>query len=134
MIASAPPKKTMFQKIWDQHVVYHEPDKQAIVYVDLQLVHEVTSPQAFEALRLGNRKVRRPELTVATPDHNVPTTDRLLPIADETSWEWDLARFCGVHVYACTNESFTLAERRSWAISVLLCLDLIVSGILNESG
>jgi len=75
----------MFQKIWDSHIVLAEPAKQTILYVDLQLVHEVTSPQAFEGLRLGGRKVRRPELTVATPDHNIPTTDRSLPIADPIS-------------------------------------------------
>lgn len=80
MIADKP--RTLFEKIWDQHVVHEEPGGQTILYVDLHLVHEVTSPQAFEGLRLANRKVRRPELTVATPDHNVPTTDRSLPIAD----------------------------------------------------
>jgi len=77
--------RTMFQKIWDQHIVHAEEGKQAILYIDLQLVHEVTSPQAFEGLRLAGRKVRRPERTVATPDHNVPTTDRGLPIADPIS-------------------------------------------------
>lgn len=74
--------RTMFQKIWDQHVVHHEPGKQTILYIDLQLVHEVTSAQAFEGLRLAGRRVRRPDRTIATPDHNVPTTDRGLPIAD----------------------------------------------------
>ncbi|QDU93694.1 3-isopropylmalate dehydratase large subunit [Lignipirellula cremea] len=83
MITSAP--RTMFQKIWDEHVVYAEDGKQTILYIDLHLVHEVTSPQAFEGLRLTNRRLRRPELTVATPDHNVPTTDRSLPIADPIS-------------------------------------------------
>ena len=83
MIAAEP--RTMFQKIWDEHVVHAEPGKQAILYIDLHLVHEVTSPQAFEGLRLAKRTVRRPERTVATPDHNVPTTDRLLPIADPVS-------------------------------------------------
>ncbi|MFM7846731.1 MAG: 3-isopropylmalate dehydratase large subunit [Planctomycetota bacterium] len=77
--------RTMFQKIWDQHVVHFEPGKQTILYIDLQLVHEVTSPQAFEGLRLAGRRVRRPELTIATPDHNIPTTDRALPIADPIS-------------------------------------------------
>jgi 3-isopropylmalate/(R)-2-methylmalate dehydratase large subunit len=74
--------RTMFQKIWDEHVVLAEPNKQAILYVDLQLVHEVTSAQAFEGLRLAGRKVRRPQYTIATPDHNVPTSNRNLPIAD----------------------------------------------------
>ncbi|HJT32826.1 MAG TPA: 3-isopropylmalate dehydratase large subunit [Pirellulales bacterium] len=77
--------RTMFDKIWDAHVVHAEPGNQTILYIDLHLVHEVTSPQAFEALRLAGRRVRRPERTVATPDHNVPTTDRRLPIADPIS-------------------------------------------------
>ncbi len=75
----------MFQKIWDQHIVLDQPGQQTMLYIDLHLVHEVTSAQAFAGLRLANRAVRRPELTVATPDHNVPTTDRLLPIADPIS-------------------------------------------------
>jgi 3-isopropylmalate/(R)-2-methylmalate dehydratase large subunit len=73
----------MFEKIWDDHIVHAEEGKQTILYIDLQLVHEVTSAQAFEGLRLAGRKVRRPERTVATVDHNVPTTDRSLAIADE---------------------------------------------------
>ncbi|MDA7903503.1 3-isopropylmalate dehydratase large subunit [Mariniblastus sp.] len=77
--------KTMFDKIWDQHVVHHEPAMQTIIYIDLHLVHEVTSPQAFEGLRLAGRTLRRPGLTVATQDHNVPTTDRSLPIVDPIS-------------------------------------------------
>jgi 3-isopropylmalate/(R)-2-methylmalate dehydratase large subunit len=77
--------RTMFEKIWDDHVVHAEPGKQTILYIDLQLVHEVTSAQAFEGLRLAGRKVRRPERAVATVDHNVPTTDRSLPILDLVS-------------------------------------------------
>ena len=77
--------RTMFQKIWDEHVVHEEPGQPALLYVDLHLVHEVTSPQAFDGLKLNQRKVRRPDLTVATVDHNVPTTDRSLPIEDEIS-------------------------------------------------
>lgn len=69
-------KKTMFEKIWENHVIHQEEGKPSILYIDLHLVHEVTSPQAFEGLRLSNRKVRRPELTFATMDHNVPTKDR----------------------------------------------------------
>ena len=83
--ASPAPPRTMCEKIWDNHVVYAEPGKQAILYIDLHLVHEVTSPQAFEGLRLAGRQVRRPERTIATPDHNVPTSDRSLPIADPIS-------------------------------------------------
>ncbi len=77
--------RTLFQKIWDSHVVRQDDASPALLYVDLHLVHEVTSPQAFEGLRLSGRAVRRPHLTVATVDHNVPTTDRRLPIADEIS-------------------------------------------------
>ncbi|MCR8634917.1 3-isopropylmalate dehydratase large subunit [Paenibacillus radicis (ex Xue et al. 2023)] len=68
--------KTLFEKIWDNHVIHQEEGKPSIIYIDLQLVHEVTSPQAFEGLRLSGRKVRRPDLTFATMDHNVPTKDR----------------------------------------------------------
>jgi 3-isopropylmalate/(R)-2-methylmalate dehydratase large subunit len=78
------PPKTLFQKIWDRHLVHQEGGR-SLLYIDLHLVHEVTSPQAFEGLRLANRQVRRPELTVATQDHNVPTTDRSLPIVDQIS-------------------------------------------------
>ncbi len=77
--------KTMFQKIWDAHIVRQDAGQPAILYIDLHLVHEVTSAQAFDGLRLAGRKVRRPELTVATMDHNVPTTDRSLPILDQIS-------------------------------------------------
>jgi 3-isopropylmalate/(R)-2-methylmalate dehydratase large subunit len=77
--------KTMFQKIWDEHVVYQNPNGPAILYIDLHLVHEVTSPQAFDGLRIHGRTMRRPELTIATVDHNVPTSDRLMPIADPIS-------------------------------------------------
>ncbi len=82
MSTNAGSPRTMFQKIWDEHVVLAEPTKQAMLYIDLHFVHEVTSAQAFEGLRLAGRKVRRPQYTIATPDHNVPTTDRNLPIAD----------------------------------------------------
>ena len=77
--------KTLFEKIWDSHVVAQEAGRPAILYIDAHLVHEVTSPQAFEGLRLSGRSVRRTDLTFATLDHNVPTTDRLLPIADPVS-------------------------------------------------
>jgi len=77
--------KTMFEKIWEAHVVHEEPGKPSLIYIDRHLIHEVTSPQAFDGLRLAKRKVRRPDLTFATMDHNVPTSDRSLPIADEIS-------------------------------------------------
>ncbi|HJV15947.1 MAG TPA: 3-isopropylmalate dehydratase large subunit [Bacillales bacterium] len=68
--------KTIIEKIWEQHVVHHEDGKPDLLYIDLHLVHEVTSPQAFEGLRMHSRTVRRPDLTFATMDHNVPTRDR----------------------------------------------------------
>ena len=77
--------KTMFEKIWDSHIVHEETGQPAILYVDLHLVHEVTSPQAFDGLRMTGRHVRRPDLTLATVDHNVPTWDRSLPVTDEVS-------------------------------------------------
>jgi len=77
--------QTMAQKIWERHVVHAAPDEPDLLYIDLHLVHEVTSPQAFDGLRLSGRKVRRPDLTVATEDHNVPTADIDQPIADPIS-------------------------------------------------
>lgn len=77
--------RTLFEKIWDSHVVLDEGDGRSLLYVDRHLVHEVTSPQAFEGLRAGNRRVRRTDLTFATMDHNVPTSNRSLPIVDQTS-------------------------------------------------
>ena len=74
--------RTLFEKVWDAHVVRAAPNEPALLYIDLHLVHEVTSPQAFDGLRAAGRGVRRPELTIATIDHNVPTTDRSQPIAD----------------------------------------------------
>ena len=74
--------RTLFEKIWHQHLVVHEADSPAVLYIDLHLVHEVTSPQAFQGLRDQGLKVRRPDLTQATLDHSIPTTDRSLPILD----------------------------------------------------
>ncbi len=74
--------RTLFEKLWDAHVVTQSEAQPTLLYIDLHLVHEVTSPQAFEGLRVAERRVRRPHHTVATVDHNVPTTDRNLPIAD----------------------------------------------------
>ena len=74
--------RTLFDKLWNDHVISERAGEPALLYIDLHLVHEVTSPQAFEGLRSAGRRVRRPDLTVATADHNVPTTDRRLPIAD----------------------------------------------------
>ena len=77
--------RTLFDKIWDQHLVDVQDDGTALIYIDRHLVHEVTSPQAFEGLRNTDRKVRRPDATLAVPDHNVPTTDRSQGIEEEQS-------------------------------------------------
>ena len=77
--------RTLFDKIWDNHLVDRQDDGTCLIYIDRHLVHEVTSPQAFEGLRNAGRKVRRPELTLAVPDHNVPTENRAGGIDDEES-------------------------------------------------
>ena len=77
--------QTLYDKIWNEHIVHQQDDKTTLLYVDRHLIHEVTSPQAFESLRLSKRKVRKPNLTLAVADHNVPTTDRLKGIDDEES-------------------------------------------------
>ncbi len=77
--------QTLFEKIWNSHVIVEKPNNTALLYIDRHLVHEVTSPQAFDGLRINNRRVRRPDLTIATMDHNVPTTNRSLPIVDQMS-------------------------------------------------
>jgi 3-isopropylmalate/(R)-2-methylmalate dehydratase large subunit len=77
--------KTLYDKIWDEHLVYERQDGTSLLYVDRHLIHEVTSPQAFEGLRLGKRKVRKPNLNLAVADHNVPTTDRSKGIDDKES-------------------------------------------------
>ena len=77
--------KTLYDKIWEDHLVYEQEDGTCLLYVDRHLVHEVTSPQAFEGLRTQKRKVRKPELTLAVPDHNVPTSDRSKGITDQDS-------------------------------------------------
>ncbi len=77
--------RTLFDKVWDSHVVEKLPDGTCVLYIDRHLVHEVTSPQAFEGLRMAGRKVRRPDATIAVVDHNIHTTDRSLPIVEEDS-------------------------------------------------
>ena len=77
--------RTLAEKVWERHVVRSAEGEPDLLYIDLHLVHEVTSPQAFDGLRLAGRRVRRPDLTVATMDHNVPTTDLLAPVADPVS-------------------------------------------------
>src|SRR5919205_667785 len=90
------PPRTLFEKIWDAHVVREAPGEPTLLYIDLHLVHEVTSPQAFEGLRLSGRRVRRPDLTIATMDHNTPTWPLELPVTDQIAKEQldALARNC----------------------------------------
>ena len=77
--------QTLYDKIWNEHIVHQQNDGTTLIYVDRHLIHEVTSPQAFEGLRLSKRKVRKPNLTLAVADHNVPTTDRAKGIDDQES-------------------------------------------------
>lgn len=109
--------KNIYQKIWDAHIVHAEPGQSPVIYIDRHYVHEVTSPQAFEGLRLAGRKVRRPDKTFATMDHNIPTTDRGLPIKDPMSkmqvetLEKNCAEF-GV-------ECFNMQDRRNGIVHVV---------------
>ena len=80
---SAP--KTLYDKIWNEHLVTDNDDGTSIIYIDRHLVHEVTSPQAFEGLKITNRSVRKPNFTLATADHNIPTTNRDAGISDPES-------------------------------------------------
>jgi 3-isopropylmalate/(R)-2-methylmalate dehydratase large subunit len=101
--------RTIIEKLWDSHVVHQEPGAPALLYIDLHLVHEVTSPQAFQGLRERGLKVRRPDLTVATLDHSIPTSDRSLPIVDEIAakqvaqLETNCAEF-GVRLYGINSD------------------------------
>src|SRR5260370_19859450 len=77
--------RTIIEKIWDNHIVAERPNAPTLLYIDLHLVHEVTSPQAFDGLRARGLKVRRPDLTIATTDHSTPTTPRSFPIVDKVA-------------------------------------------------
>jgi 3-isopropylmalate/(R)-2-methylmalate dehydratase large subunit len=109
--------RTLFDKIWDQHVVVEEANAPSLIYVDLQLVHEVTSPQAFEGLRIEGRRVRRPQQVVATMDHNVPTTADVLGGADEISRTQmeTLRRNCEENGITC----FGVGHRRQGIVHVI---------------
>ena len=102
------PPKTLFEKIWEAHVVHEEAGQPTVLYVDLHLIHEVTSAQAFDGLRIAGRKVRRTDLSVATADHNTPTWDRSLPITDPIAKQQleTLSRNCdefGITLYDMHN-------------------------------
>lgn len=109
--------RNIYEKIWDAHVVHEEAGKDAILYIDRHYVHEVTSPQAFEGLRLAGRQVRRPELTFATMDHNIPTTDRSKPIEDPLSKQQveTLRENCREFGVTC----FDISDRRNGIVHVI---------------
>ncbi len=109
--------KNIFEKIWAAHMVHEEPGKDSILYIDRHYVHEVTSAQAFEGLRLAGRRVRRPELTFATMDHNIPTTDRSKPIEDPLSQQQvdTLKENCRQFDVAC----FDMNDRRNGIVHVI---------------
>jgi 3-isopropylmalate/(R)-2-methylmalate dehydratase large subunit len=109
--------KNIYEKIWQAHVVHEEPGQDCILYIDRHYVHEVTSPQAFDGLRLAGRTVRRPDLTFATMDHNIPTTDRSQPIADPLSRKQveTLKRNCDEFGVAC----FDMGDRRNGIVHVI---------------
>ena len=135
--------RTLYEKIWDAHVIERRDDGTCLIFIDRHLVHEVTSPQAFEALRMNGRKVRRPELTLAVPDHNVPTTARIdaegnrIPIADPESrnqleaLERNAPAF-GVRYFGATareqgivhvvgpEQGFSLPGTTTWTMEVLV--------------
>src|SRR5437660_353931 len=101
--------KTLFEKLWERHVVSESPDAPTVLYIDLHLVHEVTSPQAFAGLRERSLRVRRPERAIATVDHSVPTHDRSLPIADTQAARQiaELGRNCkdfGIELYGLESQ------------------------------
>ena len=102
-----PPPRTLFEKIWDSHVVSRQDDGTCVIYIDRHLVHEVTSPQAFEGLRLANRPVRRPDATVAVADHNTPTTAGAM---DEESRIQVYEGQCIARKNAGVNSSFTVRK------------------------
>jgi len=108
---------TLSEKVWERHVVHRAPDEPDVLYIDLHLVHEVTSPQAFDGLRLAARKVRRPDLTVATMDHNVPTTGLDRPLEDPIS-----AKQMEVLAANCAEAGITLypmGDRRQGIVHVI---------------
>ena len=109
--------RNIYEKIRDAHVVHAEPGQDTLLYIDRHYVHEVTSPQAFEGLRLAGRKVRRPGLTFATMDHNIPTTDRSLPIVDPLSNKQveTLRENCREFDITC----FDMHDRRSGIVHII---------------
>jgi len=109
--------RTLYDKLWDDHVVHLEPDGTALIYIDRHLVHEVTSPQAFEGLRMNGRKLWRINSVLATPDHNVPTTDRQAGIADPVSRTQVETLDANCHDFGLTE--FAMNDRRQGIVHVI---------------
>ena len=107
-------KRTLFEKVWDDHVVCQPAGQLPLLYVDLHLVHEVTSPQAFEGLRVNGRRVRQPLRTFATVDHNVPTTPRGSPITDPVAARQIQALRSNCHEFGVPLPALTSLEARGW--------------------
>src|SRR5579863_5046911 len=104
------PARTMYEKIWDAHVVREHPGEPSLIYIDRHWIHEGTSPQAFAGLKAAGRKVRRPELTFAAMDHSVSTKNRLLPVLDaDARGQFEaLERNCaetGVHLFDMNSKN-----------------------------
>ena len=110
--------RTLYDKIWDDHLVDQQPDGTCLLYIDRHLVHEVTSPQAFEGLRTSGRKVRAPEKTLAVVDHNIPTSDRNLPNPDPESAEQIRVMAENAHDFGI--EYFDERDRRQGIVHVPL--------------
>ena len=127
--------QTLFEKIWKSHTVVQKDDGPTLLYVDRHLVHEVTSPQAFAGLRETGRKVRRPDLTVATVDHNVPTEKRTLPILDQDSaaqihaLEKNCSDF-GVRLYGMDSQNQVILTSISECWHVVIYFATVRSGRL----
>ena len=126
--------RTLYDKIWDDHAVDMQPDGTGLLYIDRHLVHEVTSPQAFEGLRMHGRKVRNPQKTLAVVDHNVPTSDRRHGIDDpESALQVETlaknAREFGVHYYPITDRRqgsvHIVGPEQGWTLpgSTMVCGD-----------
>lgn len=111
--------KTLAEKVLDAHVVRGAVGEPELLYIDLHLLHEVSSPQAFEGLRLAGRTVRRPDLTVATVDHNVPTTDRTQPITDVLSTQQIEALNANCAEFGIRVFTMNSTEQGSFTSSVL---------------
>ena len=115
--------KTLFEKIWTKHVVRERADGSSLLYIDRHLVHEVTSPQAFEGVRLAGRKIRAPELAFATKDHNVPTTEDRLDIKDPVSRDQVVAlrKNCeeaGIKLFGwgMSTRELCMSSARNWGL------------------